>query len=229
MARRQRTKLTVPPADPDARVTAIRVVRTDPRRVTVYVDKAPAARIWADDIHRLDLREGAPWTEDLAERVADAHGACEAIRGALRMLAARGRTRCELVTRLRAKGHTEHHARAAADRLADQGYIDDAAVARHAAASIVARQPAGKRLVEAKLRARGVCQSDAQAAAAEALEGHDPKADATALARKHLRAMSPTLERDVVRRRIVGRLARRGFDTNVALAAVDAALADVDA
>ncbi len=220
-----RRAITPPPANAAIAITAIKVVRHDPRRVTVHIAGEAAARIWADDIHPLDLSVGLAWDDGVADRVAEAHARCEAARAAVRLISIKPRTASELVTKLRAKGHTPEHAKAAVDRLANSGLIDDAAVARSAAASIVARQPAGARLIEAKLRARGVTQQAARDAARDALADHDPLEDATALARKSARTMA-SLDRDVAKRRILGRLARRGFDTEIALAATAAALAD---
>ncbi len=224
----RRREIEPPPPNPGLEITAIKAVRHDPRRVTVHVAGEPAARVWADDIHPLDLSVGLAWEDDVADRVAEAHARCEAARAAVRLISIKPRTQSELVTKLRAKGHTPEHAKAAVERLAASGLIDDDAVARSTAASIIARQPAGARLIEAKLRARGVPQDAARDAARSALADRDPLEDATALARKSARSMA-ALDRDVAKRRILGRLARRGFDTGVALAATDAALADRDA
>ncbi|MFI4896938.1 MAG: hypothetical protein ACIARR_03850 [Phycisphaerales bacterium JB059] len=41
------------------------------------------------------------------------------------------------------------------------------------------------------------------------------------MARRHLRSLAPTLELEAVRRRLYGKLARRGFSPDVARGAVE--------
>ncbi|MEZ6317436.1 MAG: RecX family transcriptional regulator [Phycisphaerales bacterium] len=102
--------------------------------------------------------------------------------------------------------------------------VDDATFAEQAAQSVLSRRPAGARFVEAKLRERGLDPTLARDAAREAMADRDPRADAIALAERAIRTMPAGLAPEVIRRRVMGRLARRGFDPDDAAAAIDRVL-----
>lgn len=196
----------------NASVTALRPVRNDPSRLNVFVDRHRVARVHADDVGTLDLRIGRAWTPELADAVNAASDRCAAHRRALNVLGYRARTRAELARRLSRSGHARDSIDAVLDRLEAAGLLDDAQLARRAAESEVARKPAGPRLLEAKLRARGIDASTARDAARDATADRDLAADAYTFAERRYRSMPPGLPRDAVRRRLYAALARRGFD-----------------
>lgn len=205
-------------------ITAVRAVPTDPTRVRVLVNRKRAGEVLLEDAERLGLRAGDAWTAELAERVARADAECVAWRASVRLIRARARSRAEIVRRLRQKGHDADVAGVVADRLVERGLVDDATFAEQAARSVLSRRPAGARFVEAKLRERGVDPALARDAARDAMADRDPRADAIALAERAIRTMPAGLAPEVVRRRVMGRLARRGFDPDDAAAAIDRVL-----
>ena len=75
---------------------------------------------------------------------------------AVRFLAARPRTRWELDRRLQRAGADEAVVGATLERLAELGYVDDAAFARWWADQRDRHAPRGRRLIEAELRRNGV-------------------------------------------------------------------------
>lgn len=219
----------VPPA---AIVRSVRLTRGAPARCTISVgtpgDKPASFTLDALDAESMRLEPGAPWSPELASRIREAIERDRARRDALATLARAPMSRRRLETKLRDKGHTHEAAALAADHLIRLGLLDDAALADSAARSMMNRQPAGARLIENKLRAKGIDPAAARDAARKAAQDRDPLEDATALAKKKLRSMPASLDAQARRRRVYAALARRGFDADVCRNATDAALAPTE-
>jgi regulatory protein len=140
---------------------------------------------------------------------------------AVRYLAARPRTRWELDRRLRAARVGESIVHATLDRLAQLGYVDDAAFARWWGEQRDRHAPRGSRMIEAELRQRGVARDvieayrsehhePARAPEDESLPGTEAERAQVALGR-HLKGR-PLPEDAKARQRIGMFLVRRGFD-----------------
>ena len=140
---------------------------------------------------------------------------------AVRFLGTRPRTRWELDRRLRRSGVVEPLVEATLDRLAELGYVDDAAFARWWGEQRDRHAPRGLRMIEAELRQHGVGRDVIEAYRVEhtepertpedeALPGSESERARDALQR-HLRGRPlPTDARALQR---VGMfLMRRGFD-----------------
>lgn len=205
-------------------VTAIRPGVRDPSRVTIKAGGRVVGTVDAVSAHRLKIKVGSVIDEPLATALASAVVEDRLRSAALRRVA---RSMCSvkgLVDALvRNGGDRSTAARIAADfeRL---GLINDDTFAKAKARSILARKPAGARVIEMKLRAAGVDSARSKAAAAGALEGRDLFEDALALARKKARGLPPGIGPDAARRRVFGALARRGFEADTARRATDEAL-----
>lgn len=206
-----------------ARKPDLLAVRVGRRRVATVDRRAADA---------LGLAAGTEWTPALEARVREAERRLEARSLALKILGHRAVTRRELLRRLERKGHALPDAEAAADALAKMGLLDDQALAARYVASQLERKPAGSALLRAKLARRGVESAVARRVVDEALAAGNPLEDATDLARRRLERLragrtGKTLEPMVVKRRIFGLLARRGFDAETARRAVEAAMKSV--
>jgi regulatory protein len=140
---------------------------------------------------------------------------------ATRFLGARPRTRWELERRLRRGGAEDSVVAGTLDRLAELGYVDDAAFARWWGEQRDRHAPRGRRLIEAELRRSGVGRdvieayreehgSPERAPEDEALPGSEEERARDALAR-HLRGRPLPADRKA-RQRIGMFLVRRGFD-----------------
>lgn len=154
---------------------------------------------------------------------------------AARFLATRPRTRWEVERRLRRAGTEESEIRAALERLAELGYLDDAAFARWWGEQRDRHSPRGRRMIEAELRQRGVPREVIEAYREEhaeperspedaGLPGDEAERAREALA-KHLRGRPLPSDPRAVQR--VGMyLMRRGFDAEVVRSTLRADSAD---
>lgn len=140
----------------------------------------------------------------------------------LRQLAVRPRTRAELAAVLRRRGISEATARSVLDRYDEVGMIDDASFAQAWVTSRHHGRGLARRNLAVELRQRGV---DPQIAR-DALDGLDEsteRATAAELVERKLRTARGAP--DVVFRRLVAMLARKGYSAGVAVPVVREALA----
>ena len=151
---------------------------------------------------------------------------------AVRFLGTRPRTRHELAQRLRRSNVPDPVAEATLERLAELGYVDDAAFARWWAEQRDRHAPRGRRRLEAELRQHGVPRdvidahrdehaSPARAPEDASLPGSEAERAREALER-HLRGRPLPADGKALQR--VGMfLMRRGFDPETVRAALRAA------
>lgn len=155
---------------------------------------------------------------------------------AVGFLGARPRTRWELERRLRRGGVHEAVIAATTERLADLGYLDDAAFARWWGEQRDRHAPRGRRMIEAELRQHGVPREvveayrEVHAAPERVLEDEglpSTEADrARSALQRHLRGRPLPADRRALQR-LGMYLMRRGFDAETARAAIREAGADV--
>jgi regulatory protein len=147
----------------------------------------------------------APSTLPLAEQLALAHEA------ALRLLDHRERSAAELRIRLRQKGFGPEAVTREIDRLQSIGLQDDGRFAERFAADAGRRGLAGRR-IQGELLRRGIEREAAAAASAEDPDAEEARAFDVAAARA---ARLSDLPPDVRYRRLVGLLARRGYEPEI--------------
>jgi SOS response regulatory protein OraA/RecX len=142
----------------------------------------------------------------LTENSADA-----AWQTALKLLARRDFTVEGLVARLQRRGHSESASRAATERCAGYGYVDDHAFGMTRAQNRLQRQPGGRRALVQDLRRQGLTPTMAQQVADEAYAeaGGEPEVLDRALRRWVERHGEPEDWRAA--KRCADHLARRGF------------------
>lgn len=142
----------------------------------------------------------------------------------LRQLSFRPRTRAELATALRKRGVADEVATTVLDRYDEVGLIDDAAFSRAWVSSRHHGRGLARRALANELRQHGV---DAEVANV-ALEDLDPDTEAAtarSLVERRLRGMG-SAPPEMVFRRLVSMLARKGYPAGIAIGAVKDALAE---
>jgi regulatory protein len=140
----------------------------------------------------------------------------------LRQLAVRPRTRAELATALRRRGIADRVAAEVLDRYDQVGMIDDAAFARAWVASRHHSRGLARRVLGSELRQRGVAP-DAVGEALGQLDADTEARTARALVDRRLRTATGAPE--AIARRLVGMLARKGYQAALAYRVVKEALA----
>ncbi len=217
-----------PPDDPAScigeAITQIKRGVRDPSRVTIKCGRRVVGTVDEVSAHRLKVKVGMVIDEALAAEIARFAAADRLRSQALRRVA---RSMCSakgLVDSLVRKGASREDARRVALDFERLGLVSDEAFAHAKARSIAARKPAGARLLRSKLRAAGIDDERAKAATASVLEGRDAFEDAVSLVRRRVRTISPGTDAAKVRQRVMGSLARRGFEMDTARRAVEAVL-----
>lgn len=196
--------------DAAPRITAL---EQDPRRpgaVRLDIDGTRFGAVPRELVGTEGLAVGLPIDDGLRQRLDAAADIEAAFRTALRSLELRAFARNDLGRRLRRKGHPPDAVRAALERVAGLGLLDDAAFARSYIQTRSARGRGPSRLV-GDLLAMGVERPVIdRALAAELPEGTDRTSVPLALARRRA-AQLGALPRQVKRRRLLAYLARRGY------------------
>ncbi|WP_431232648.1 recombination regulator RecX [Mycolicibacterium psychrotolerans] len=147
-------------------------------------------------------------------REEQAHALC------LRLLTARPRTRSELAGQMAKRGYPDEIVANELNRLAAVGLIDDTDFAEQWVRSRRARAGKGKRALAAELRGKGV-DDEVIAAALDDIDAGAERQRAEELVEQKLRREKLDDGDDTkVMRRLVGMLARRGYNQSMAVAVV---------
>jgi len=175
--------------------------------------RRPATR--DDDPLNPDVVPGAP-EDELGDPESVARGIC------LRALTGAPKTRQQLADLLAERGVPDEAAETVLDRFTEVGLIDDAAYARAWVSSRQAGRGLARRALTAELRAKGV-DAEVAAEAVEAVDDDDEREAARRLVARKAAAMS-RLDRVTATRRLMGMLARKGYNGGLAAAVIREAL-----
>lgn len=137
----------------------------------------------------------------------------------LRRLSLRAHSRSELEQALAAKGVATEVAATLLDRFSELDLVDDQAFAEQWVSSRHRTKGLSRRALSEELRRKGVA-SEVILEATSAVGRDDEVAAATDLARKKLRTMGSVTDPVVIRRRLAGALARRGYGPEVVYSVV---------
>ena len=151
-----------------------------------------------------------------ADEAADPEAAARAI--CLRALTGAARTRKQLADLLARREVPEDAANAVLDRFAEVGLIDDAAFARAWVSSRQSGRGLARRALRAELRAKGVDGEEAEEALAE-VDDEDERTAARRLVERRLPSLR-RVDRVTATRRLVGMLARKGYNGGLAAGVV---------
>ena len=186
-------------------ITAIEPQKHDTNRVNVFVDGAFALGLAVDLAVNLKVGMRLP-----AEAIAELKAADSVERAkekALSYLTHRPRSKAEVRRYLTQRDFSESVADEVIARLERVGLVDDMDFARFWVENRVKFRPRGRRMLRYELYQKGI----ADAIIEEALADYDEMAAIKRVAKKHARRLQHCTP-EVFRRRLYGRLARRGFD-----------------
>lgn len=195
-------------------ITAIRSSHRSEGGYVISVDGKVAFTLSNIMFDKLSLSVGQTIDDILESRIEQAKQFDAARRTALQRLNRRALSRRELEQKLRQKSYETEVIHMVLDDLTEKQLLDDRQYAQMFVDSQLRQKPAGKRLLLAKLRAKGVEAGIADAAADEALQEVDQVEAATELVRKKLSTLS-RYDLATKQRRLWSMLARRGFDGDV--------------
>jgi regulatory protein len=168
-----------------------------------------------DDPLNPEVVPGSP-EDEMGDPESVARGIC------LRALTGAPKTRSQLADLLATRGVPEDAAETVLDRFTEVGLIDDAAFARAWVSSRQSGRGLARRALSAELRAKGV-DPEVAAEAVEAVDDDDERASARRLVDRKVGAMR-RLDRATAARRLMGMLARKGYNGGLAAAVVREAL-----
>lgn len=204
----------------------IRAVERDAKgRYLIYCEgeEEPVLTVHEDLLIRHRLFKGTELDEEKLAGIGREADEYEAFRAALASLGRGGRTRKELAMYLKRRGYAEPVVRAALERLAHEGWLDDSRYAREFARVRAEGYYKGRNLIRSELLRRGIGRSEAD----EAIRGLDPETERRAAVEAALRKW-PAIKgerRDRVRK-LAQFLYRRGYPGSVVREAVRAAAGD---
>jgi regulatory protein len=204
----------------------VRAVERDVKgRYLIYLEgeEEPVLAVREDLLIRHRLLKGAELDEERIARIGREAEEDEAYRAATASLGRGGRTRRELALYLKRRGFPEQVLRAALDRLAREGWLDDGRYAREFARVRAESHYKGRNLIRSELLRRGVGRNEAD----EAVRSLDPETERRAAVEAALKKW-PSLRgerRDRVRK-LAQFLYRRGYTAGVVREAVRAAAGD---
>lgn len=216
------------PTDGSAEITSLRPCSDQPDQLTVRVNRCLMGRISFTTKSKHRLAIGDAWTQELKDELHTELSRSRAYLSAARMLGARAKSAHELKLALKRKGNDPEAIEWAVSRLLELGLLNDTEYAGMKARSIIRAKPAGRRFIEAKLREKGIDRAIINETLDEELEGHDPYEDALKLAQRMTRSLSNNIEPEVRKRRLSGRLARRGFEFDVVRKVVETIEAQIE-
>lgn len=141
---------------------------------------------------------------------------------ALNQLSLSPKTRHQLEQALAKKGTSPEIANTVLDRLAELGYVDDLAYAQLFIRSKTQTKYLARRAIAYELAKRGVHKDLIEEALAD-VSTEDEWEMARLLVAKKIRSIKD-LDREVITRRLMGTLARRGYSSGIANAVIREAL-----
>jgi regulatory protein len=175
----------------------------------------PGTRV--DDPETPDVVPGSP-EDEMGDPESVARGVC------LRALTGAPKTRQQLAELLEKRGVPDDAAETVLDRFTEVGLIDDAAFARAWVSSRQSGRGLARRALSAELRAKGV-EPEVAAEAVLAVGDDDERETARRLVDRKMSAMR-RLDRATATRRLMGMLARKGYNGGLAAAVIREALDD---
>lgn len=234
--RRLHIPMAMTDPSPHPRITAAEPTGPRGSRVRLHLDEGDPLEILLETFETSGLGVGDPLAPDRRRRLLDDDADGRVREAAMRLLAARARTRTELFRRLKRKSFDSERIERCLGRLEQSGLLDDEAAAAAFVRDRLRHRPRGRARLTSELRAKGIQQETAEGAIARVFEDEEVEEETLALqvAERWVTRQGPELlhalasdgntpERDAARRRLHGYLARRGFRGDALRSAMDRA------
>ena len=192
-------------------ITAINLERKGRKRHhVIYLDGHPGLTITGETYRKFGLSVGQVLTEAKQREIETDDGEIRARNAALMLLNTRMRSRKELAQRLSQKSYSDEVIKRVLDVLSRAGVVDDDQFARAWVNDRLRFRPVGLSLLRHELRRKGISDEIITGTLNEHEEDDEnERAWLLLLKRKaHYSGLDP----QVARRRMMGFLARRGFD-----------------
>jgi regulatory protein len=193
-------------------ITKILDQRRRANRRSVHLDGTFAFGCNLNVIARFRLREGMNLTAEEVEQIQQGEVRQECFDAALRFVQMRLHSRAELKRKLARKEFGPATIESVLDDLVRMEYLDDQKFATAKVSSAARHKHHGPRRAMQELMRAGVSSALARETTASVYANNDPVAIAISLAEKQI-ARLKRLEPQVARRRLMGLLVRRGFDS----------------
>lgn len=204
---------------PTPRISGLQPDLSNPTVTFVKVGDKVVAKVPFTDIEKLGLRVGASWTTRLAQNCEQAFNVFSARLDAEKLLKVKDRTAAQLEAKLTEKGVAKAIAQQAVAELKSAGVVRDEVVAELLAERELA-DGASSTKVRRKLAEAGVSDDTATATLRRATNGKSDATRARELATQLAKKLPAKLTKAAKWRRLFAALERRGFDEDVARAAV---------
>ena len=194
----------------DHRITALKVQKKNPDRVSIYLDG-----VFAFGVSRIVaawLRVGQDLTDEKIATLQQQESQEAALQRAMLLLSYRPRSEAEIREKLNSAGFEPEVIAHALERLRTTGLVRDEGFAHEWVENRGAFRPRSRKMLAYELRRKGVAEETIQQALANASEDDDLAYQA---AIRYARKLVGT-EWDEFRRRLMSFLARRGFSYETA-------------
>lgn len=200
------------------RITALQAQKKHPDRISVFLDDEFAFGLYHIVAARLQI--GQLLEADEIQQLEQTEAGEKAYQRALNFLSYRVRTEIEIRRNLAKHDTPENVVEDVLERLRRNRLVDDSSFAQTWVENRSDFRPRGRRALHSELRQKGIADEIIQ----EALQGLDEPALALRAAEKNARKYRQ-LDWPEFRQKLLGFLARRGFNYDVAAPAVEQAWA----
>ena len=191
-------------------ITKIERQKRNPRRVNIFLDDEFAFGIHEYVLTRLGLRKGDTINQETIEAIKSSEEYNLAKEKALRFINYRLRSEKELRLKLQEKEFQPKTIDDVLEGLRKSGIVNDARFAKAYIHDAQLRKPMGKKLLQQKLRLKGVPSSIIQEVLNESMNEEEEQSHAFKTAQKFMKSRK-MLEPKQQQQRIAQFLARRGF------------------
>ena len=201
-------------------ITKIERQKKARHRVSIYLDGAFAFGVNDEAVYRFGLHKGMEMNEALRAEIEQADQRVQAKLTAERFLAARIRTVKEVRVRLQKDGYLEEIIEETVATLQRIQLLDDRLFAEMFVRDRLKLKPRSLSLLRRELRHRGIADAIADTVLEQEARGVDEDKLAASLADEYVRK-HPGLQTEVLKRRLVGFLQRKGFSAQVVFGLLD--------